>query len=136
MKVTISLPDDVGDPDCPVRDILGRVGDKWTKLVIINLGNAGPLRFGELKRRIGGISQRMLTETVRGLERDGIVSRTVYPTIPPRVDYALTPMGDSILLPIQALIGWALEHRAEIKQARLTFDIHLDQEIQSAEPRA
>jgi DNA-binding HxlR family transcriptional regulator len=120
MKVTIRLPEDI--PDCPVRSILDRVGDKWTTLVISNLAVGGPLRFSELKRQMGGISQRMLTETLRGLERDGVLFRTVYPTIPPKVEYTLTELGLSLVSPIQALVGWALDHRSEIVTARSRFD--------------
>jgi DNA-binding HxlR family transcriptional regulator len=120
MKVTIRLPEDV--PNCPVRSILDRVGDKWTTLVISNLAAGGPLRFSELKRRVRGISQRMLTETLRGLERDGVLLRTVYPTIPPKVEYTLTELGLSLVGPIQALVVWALDHRPEIVTARSRFD--------------
>jgi len=118
--IVVRLPRDVEGP-CPVREILDQVGDKWTALVISNLA-AGPLRFSEIKRRVRGISQRMLTATVRGLERNGALLRTVYPTIPPRVDYSLTPLGFSMLVPVQALVGWALDHRAEITEAQLHFD--------------
>lgn len=120
MAVTVQLPA-ADDPSCPVRGILDRIGDKWTALVISHLAE-GPLRFSELKRRIGGISQRMLTQTVRGLERDGILLRTLYPSIPPRVDYSLTPLGESLLGPVQALVGWAIDRRAEIATARVAFD--------------
>ncbi|EOH6072774.1 winged helix-turn-helix transcriptional regulator [Burkholderia cenocepacia] len=121
MAVTIHLPAPDDDPNCPVRSILDRVGDKWTALVISNL-IAGPLRFTDIKRRVDGISQRMLTETVRGLERDGLVTRTVFPTIPPKVMYELTPLGEKLLEPVQALIGWAIEHRSEIAAARKSYD--------------
>ena len=120
MKVTIRLPGEP-DPDCPVRSILDRVGDKWTALVISNLAS-GPLRFTEIKRAVTGISQRMLTETVRGLERDGVLLRTVYPTIPPKVEYSLTKLGHSLVLPVQALVVWALDNRDEIVGARTRFD--------------
>jgi len=133
-EVTISVPPRDLSPDCPVRDILGRVGDKWTKLVVSNLG-AGPLRFSELKRRIGGISQRMLTETVRTLERDGILLRTVYPTIPPKVEYSLTPMGKTLLIPLQALVAWALENGPQIKQSRLDYDAEQEQPVQPVAPK-
>jgi len=101
------------DPQYPVRDALDRFGDKWSSLVISTLASE-TLRFTELKRRIDGISQRMLTETVRGLKRDGVLLRTMYATIPPRVEYALTPPGHTPLEPIQALVNWALDHRAAI----------------------
>src|SRR5262249_3328450 len=94
-----------------------RVGDKWSVLVVVMLG-AGPKRFNELRRSIATISQRMLTLTLRGLERDGLVTRTVFPTIPPRVDYELTELGRSLLTPVDALGRWAREHRATIVRAR------------------
>jgi DNA-binding HxlR family transcriptional regulator len=108
--------------DCrTVSEILERVGDKWSVLVVVTLGD-GPKRFNELKRAIANISQRMLTLTLRGLERDGLVTRTVFPTIPPRVDYALTELGRSLLDPVAALGNWAVENHARIERARLRFD--------------
>jgi DNA-binding HxlR family transcriptional regulator len=108
--------------DCrAVSDVLARVGDKWSVLVVNQLGQ-GPKRFNELRRIIGGISQRMLTLTVRGLERDGLVTRTVYPTIPPRVEYTLTPLGRDLLQPISALAGWAIRNQGKIEKARSAFD--------------
>jgi len=110
------------DSDClGVASVLARVGDKWSVLVIMTLYD-GPKRFNELKRTIGGISQRMLTLTLRGLERDGLVTRTVFPTIPPRVDYELTDLGRGLAKPVQALGQWAMEHRGEIEGARTRFD--------------
>lgn len=103
------------------REVLNRVGDKWSVYVIKLLGD-GPKRFSELKRTIDGISQRMLTLTLRGLERDGLVKRTVFPTVPPRVDYELTPLGATLLEPVSALAVWAQEHRYEIQKARERFD--------------
>ncbi len=111
------------DSDCRgVASILARVGDKWSVFVIMMLGN-GPKRFNEIKRMIGGISQRMLTLTLRGLERDGLVTRTVFPTIPPRVDYELTDLGRGLANPVQALGQWAFEHLPEIEHARTNFDV-------------
>ncbi|SED60620.1 transcriptional regulator, HxlR family [Rhizobiales bacterium GAS191] len=108
--------------DCRrVSTILSRVGDKWTVLVVALLG-AGPKRFNEIKRLVGGISQRMLTLTLRGLERDGLVTRTVFPTIPPRVDYELTELGRSLLPPVAALGDWARANGAAIDAARERFD--------------
>jgi DNA-binding HxlR family transcriptional regulator len=104
-----------------IAPVLSRIGDKWTILVVMLLGE-GPMRFNELRRRVGGISQRMLTLTVRGLERDGFVTRTVFPTIPPRVDYELTPLGHSLLTPIQHLGNWALQNIALIEDAQRRFD--------------
>ncbi len=108
--------------DCrAISDVLGRVGDKWSVLVVTRLGDR-PLRFNELRRSIGGISQRMLTLTLRGLERDGLVTRTVFPTIPPRVDYALTPLGRDLLTPVSALGAWAIRNQPKIARARDEFD--------------
>jgi DNA-binding HxlR family transcriptional regulator len=110
------------DAEClATREILNRVGDKWSVLTIVILGE-GTKRFSDLKRAIGGISQRMLTLTLRGLERDGLVKRSVYPTNPPRVDYGLTPFGQTLLEPVAGLALWAQRHRAEVMQARSTFD--------------
>lgn len=110
------------DRCCPVvRDILTRVGDKWTVLAVVMLGS-GPRRFNELKRAIDGISQRMLTLTLRTLERDGLVTRTVFPTVPPRVDYALTPLGMTLLRTLKELADWASSNADEITRARDTFD--------------
>lgn len=107
---------------CPaVRDVLNRVGDKWSVLVV-SLLDEGPMRFSELRRSIEGISQRMLTLTLRGLERDGLLKRTVYPTVPPRVEYELTKLGRTLLEPILALSAWADTHRLEIQQAREVYD--------------
>lgn len=103
------------------REILNRVGDKWSVYIVATLGQ-GTRRFSELRRSIEGISQRMLTLTLRGLERDGLVTRTVYATIPPRVDYALTPLGRTLLEPVAALAAWAGEHKSEIRRARERFD--------------
>jgi DNA-binding HxlR family transcriptional regulator len=104
-----------------VREILDRVGDKWSVLVIALLGVQGQ-RFSELRRSIEGISQRMLTLTLRQLERDGLVARTVHPTVPPRVDYALTLLGESVLEPIMALMSWAQEHGTDIAEARRQYE--------------
>ncbi len=108
--------------DCrKVSQVLARVGDKWTVLIVSSLGG-GPKRFNELKRLVGGISQRMLTLTLKGLERDGMVTRTVTPSIPPRVDYELTDLGHSLLTPVGALGDWALANTARIDAARERFD--------------
>jgi DNA-binding HxlR family transcriptional regulator len=108
--------------DCrAVSEILARVGDKWTVLVVGVLGD-GPKRFSEIRRAIGSISQRMLTLTLRGLERDGLVTRTVFPTIPPRVDYELTKLGRSLLKPVNGLGLWARQNRTAIANARRRFD--------------
>src|SRR5258708_27680593 len=106
------------DSDCRgVASILARVGDKWSVFIIRLLGD-GPRRFNELKRMVGGISQRMLTLTLRGLERDGLVTRTVFPTIPPRVDYELTELGRGLCQPVEALGRWPSDHHMEIETPR------------------
>lgn len=113
------------DPTNPVcrtiSTLLSRIGDKWTVLVVSTLGE-GPRRFNELRREIPSVSQRMLTLTLRNLERDGLVSRAVTPSIPPRVDYALTELGQSLLLPIKGLADWALDNVERIHAAQADFD--------------
>jgi DNA-binding HxlR family transcriptional regulator len=104
-----------------VASVLSRVGDKWSVFVIMMLSD-GPKRFNELKRMINGISQRMLTLTLRGLERDGLVTRTIFPTIPPRVDYELTDLGRGLSQPVEALGRWAKDHLGQITAARTRFD--------------
>ncbi len=121
-RVPVPPPNAHLDSDCRgAASVLARVGDKWSVFVIMLLGN-GPRRFNEIKRMIGGISQRMLTLTLRGLERDGLVTRTVFPTIPPRVDYELTDLGRGLSQPVIALGTWAIEHLTEIEDARARFD--------------
>jgi DNA-binding HxlR family transcriptional regulator len=110
-----------GPAGCRAREVLDRVGDKWSLLVISLLGER-TRRFTELRRSIDGISQRMLTVTLRGLERDGLVTRTVHPTVPPRVDYALTPMGRTLLDTVRSLVEWADNHVPEIDAARAAYD--------------
>src|SRR6201994_840356 len=107
--------------DCRARDVLHRVGDKWSVFVIDRLGQ-GSQRFSELRRSIDGITSRMLTVTLRGLERDGLVTRTMHPVIPPRVDYELTPMGATLLETIQQLMDWADGHAGDIYEARRVYD--------------
>lgn len=104
-----------------IREILARVGDKWS-LLVIGLLHDGPLRFTEIQRRVDGISHRMLTQTLRSLQRDGLVSRTSYAEIPPRVEYAVTPLGRSLSEPAIALAAWAAEHHRAILDARAEFD--------------
>jgi len=116
------MPDSQQCPHCKrINEVLTRVGDRWSVLVIISLSQYGTLRFNELKRNLG-ISQRMLSLTLRELERDGLVNRTYYPTIPPKVEYNLTAMGESFREPVNALGNWALENLANIDKARDTYD--------------
>jgi len=108
--------------DCrPVGEILARIGDKWSVLVVVRLGG-GTKRFSELRRELHGISQKMLTTTLRGLERDGFVTRTVTPSIPPRVDYELTDLGRDLLVPVSALGKWAIHNRERVEAARQAYD--------------
>lgn len=107
--------------DCPVRGVLDQIGDKWSTLIVITLAER-PFRFGELRRSLADISQRMLTQTLRDLQRDGLVERRVYPTVPPSVDYRLTPLGRSLLGPLGALIRWADDNHGAIRAARQAFD--------------
>jgi DNA-binding HxlR family transcriptional regulator len=106
---------------CPSRQILDLLANKWTMLVMGALGT-GPLRFGELRRRLDGIIQKMLTQTLRNLERDGLVSRAVYPTIPPRVDYAATDLGRSVLEFLNAVRAWSEQHINDVLKAREDYD--------------
>jgi DNA-binding HxlR family transcriptional regulator len=112
---------DTDDPACELRSILDRIADKWSLLVVSVLAD-GVRRFGELRREIDGISQRMLTLTLRQLEREGLVTRTVFPVVPPRVDYELTSLGSTLLCTIQTLVAWAREHGNEIVDARAAYD--------------
>jgi DNA-binding HxlR family transcriptional regulator len=126
INVPVLPPQPHIDGDCrAVASVLARVGDKWSVFVIMMLGEK-PRRFNELKRMIGGISQRMLTLTLRGLERDGLITRTVFPTIPPRVDYELTDLGRGLCEPVVALGAWAHAHQSEIENAREKYDARND----------
>src|SRR6266576_1680801 len=120
---TRTIPGNLHVPeDCrATSEVLARVGDKWTVLVVSTLGD-GTMRFNELRRALGSISQRMLTLTLRALERDGLVTRTLFPTIPPRVDYELTRLGHSLLEPVSSLSLWARQNRSAIELARRQFD--------------
>ncbi|MBB3998268.1 winged helix-turn-helix transcriptional regulator [Aureimonas pseudogalii] len=109
-----------------IDEVLSLIGDKWTIYVVVMLGQ-GKRRFSELKREVDGISQKMLTVTLRGLERDGYVTRTVHPTIPPRVDYELTELGRDLLVPVRALGDWASRHEARVVDARIRYDTRLAQ---------
>ncbi|MCD1263657.1 transcriptional regulator [Shinella sp. AETb1-6] len=111
--------------DCPVRDVLDSVGGKWTSLMILGLAD-GPRRFSQLRRFIPDISQRMLTQTLRDLQRDGYITRTVYPTQPPSVEYALTPLGQSFLALLRSLVHWSTENHDAIRAARAVYDAEQD----------
>jgi DNA-binding HxlR family transcriptional regulator len=110
-----------GTASCEIRELLDRLADKWSLLVIEVLGT-GSRRFSELHREIDEISQRMLTLTLRHLERDGLLTRTVHPVVPPRVDYELTPLGQSLLAAIESLVSWTRAHQHEIAVARTRYD--------------
>jgi DNA-binding HxlR family transcriptional regulator len=121
-EVTTPVVHDPQSSDCrAVSAVLARVGDKWSVLIVSLLGD-GPKRFSQIKRMVGGISQRMLTLTLRGLERDGLVTRTVHPTVPPQVDYQLTDLGRSLLKPVEALGLWARQNQPRIQAAQQAFD--------------
>jgi DNA-binding HxlR family transcriptional regulator len=119
--MTVQLPDTASEDCRAVSTILARVGDKWTVLIVVLLGD-GPRRFNEIKRMVGGISQRMLTFTLRGLERDGLVTRTVFPTSPQRVEYKLTKLGSTLWRAVEPLGSWARTHVGEILDSRKKFD--------------
>jgi len=112
---------DAGTTDgCPIRDILDRIGDQWTLLVLHSL-DGGTLRFNELMRAIGDVSKQMLSTTLKRLEEDGFVLRTVYPEVPPRVEYELTPLGRSFMVPMRGLVEWANRHHETIRDARRQY---------------
>ncbi|MBN9415162.1 MAG: helix-turn-helix transcriptional regulator [Candidatus Eremiobacteraeota bacterium] len=116
------VPNGVNHEACrPIREVLGIVGDKWSLLITYQLSRQ-KLRFNELRRALPGISQRMLTYSLRELERAGLVLRTVTPSVPPRVDYELTPLGATLLVPVQGLTDWAVAHQAEMEAARARYD--------------
>jgi DNA-binding HxlR family transcriptional regulator len=119
--VTVHLPNPASEDCRNLSSILALVGDKWTVLIVVLLGD-GPKRFNEIKRMVGGISQRMLTFTLRGLERDGLVTRTVFPTTPQRVDYELTKLGGTLWKAVEPLSSWARAHVREILASREQFD--------------
>lgn len=107
---------------CPSRDVLDHIGSKWAVLVLGELGRHGACRFTRLRQRLAGVSEKMLTQTLRGLERDGLVLRTVYPEVPARVEYALTPLGQTLRGPLRALTDWSVEHIEDVLTAREEYD--------------
>lgn len=126
----VRMPIGEDHPVCRLRDVLDRIGDKWSVLVLHLLGE-GPRRYSELQRSIDGISQRMLTLTLRSLERDGLVSRAVTPTSPPRVDYSLTDVGKTLIGEVSQLIRWAENHREYVAASRRRYDIRPESPVQS-----
>ncbi|MDX8154922.1 helix-turn-helix domain-containing protein [Acinetobacter pittii] len=127
--MTVIIPHDIQSSDCQrVSQVLARVGEKWSILIVMTLASRSH-RFSEIKRSINGISQRMLTLCLRGLERDGLVKRTVYPVVPPHVEYELTPLGHSLTEPVIALGQWAQQHIGDIDAARAAFDAAQDKPI-------
>lgn len=119
--LTETRPPDVYSSACPTRQLLDRVADKWTTLVLTLLRDE-PMRFNALRRRIEGVSQKMLSQTLRQLERDGLVTRTVTPTVPVSVSYALTPLGGTLVDALQAMIDWAEDNMAEVGKAQAAYD--------------
>lgn len=112
---------DLFDPDCPTRVVLDRIGDKWTALVIGALFE-GPMRFTQLRQRVGGVAPKVLTQTLRAMERDGLLTRTVFAQVPPRVDYTLTDLGRSLAAPLAVLTDWAETHVGAIVASRERFE--------------
>jgi len=132
----MSLHDTSQSANCTaMSDVLNRIGDKWSVMVVGMLGRHGTLRFNELKRMINGVSQRMLTLTLRNLERDGLVTRTIYPEVPPRVEYGLTEMGKTLEGPISKLWDWSVEHHTAILEAREIYDTRETAITAAAAPR-
>jgi DNA-binding HxlR family transcriptional regulator len=111
---------------CPSRDLLDRIGDKWTVLVLGELARHGACRFTQLRKQLSGVSEKMLTQTLRALERDGLARRTVYPEVPARVEYELTPLGQTLRDPLRALTEWSVHHIADVLAAREKYDTHTE----------
>jgi DNA-binding HxlR family transcriptional regulator len=119
----VQVDSDIYDRNCPSRQVLDRIGDTWSVLVVVSLAQ-GPQRYTELATRIDGVSPKMLTQTLRALERDGLISRTVHAVVPPRVDYALTKLGESLLDLVGALESWAQTHMDDVLAARVSYDAY------------
>jgi DNA-binding HxlR family transcriptional regulator len=132
--ITVARPSELEHTpaNCHAREMLARVGDKWSVYVIHVLGDAGTLRFNELRGRVNGISQRMLTVTLRGMERDGLVTRTIYPEVPPRVEYALTRLGATLRQLVGGLVQWSEAHLKEVDTARAAYDARARRAVKSA----
>ena len=133
MSTTITDTDPTTAKLAMVHEMLGRIADKWTLLAIDALWDNGETRFGELRRRMGGVSQKMLTKTLRQLERDGLVTRHVHPAVPPRVDYKLTPLGESLSQAVCGIWEWVDTHLEEVDRSRRTFDRRGQSRISSFE---
>ena len=135
-KMTTNRPPELEytPANCHAREMLARVGDKWSVYVIHVLDDAGTLRFNELRSAVDGISQRMLTVTLRGMERDGLVRRTVYPEVPPRVEYALTSLGKTLRQLVRSLVAWSGAHLTEVDAARAAYDARHSRPTTSAAP--
>lgn len=118
--ISLTKPDSNLEERCPIRDVLDRIGDRWSLLALLSLSD-GTLRFSQLKRAIGDISQRMLAQTLRTLERDGYLTRKVYPTVPPKVEYTLTDLGESLLRKVKPLVTWADENHERVRRARKAY---------------
>lgn len=114
-------PGDAFDPQCPTRVVLDRIGGKWTVLVVLALGD-GPMRFSALRARVGGVAPKVLTQTLRALERDGLLTRTVFAQVPPRVEYALTDLGTTLGEPLDGVRVWAERHVGSIRERRVAYD--------------
>ncbi len=125
MRPINEIPVQIGEEDRALaREMIDRIGDKWTLLIIATLGQSEQMRFTELRDSIEGISQKMLTKTLRQLERDGLISRKVYPVVPPKVEYRLTPLGHSLLALVTGICGWVSTHLPEIEEARRAFALN------------
>ena len=131
---TQQLPANVLDPNCPSRVIFQRIGDKWASLVIQVLGD-GPVRFSELRKMVSVVTPKVLTQTLRALERDGLITRTIHAQVPPRVDYELTSMGESLLQPLAMLREWAESHVPSILEARDAYDDAQDSAVLDGAPK-
>lgn len=123
VRRSCAIAPNVLSAQCPTRAVLDLIADKWTTLVIYLLSQ-GTKRYGHLQREIGGISQKMLTQTLRNLEQDGLVKRVIYPEVPPRTEYSLTPLGETLRMPLGSLCEWAETHIAEVERARVAAARH------------
>jgi DNA-binding HxlR family transcriptional regulator len=130
METKQPMQPDIFRADCLSRQVLKLIADEWTPLVMYALEEKGTMRFGHLLKRINGISKKMLTQTLRAMERNGLVERVVYPVVPPVVEYSLTPLGETLREPVKALRLWAYEHLQDVAQAQVMYDQHAHTPIQ------